>query len=213
MKSDRKANAYPMSAKSGSRMGRPRHDAKSRRDVILDAALDLLIAQGFGATTMNDVAVSAGASKTTLYKLFPDKEALFTAALTREVQRRRVRIMTALDQPDLAAALAATAQAMIDALDEEAVELFRLAISEAGRYPDLGQSFYVELVQTVAAPIGKLLEKHLGLSTNDALSCALQFVGAIKEPLFYPRLMSVPVSRDVTSVIESAVRMVLDLDE
>lgn len=210
MKIDGKANEFSASAKPDSRMGRPPKGATSRRDVILDVALPLLIARGLGGITMNDVAVSAGASKTTLYKLFPNTGALFTAALARQVERRRGTIMTALEAPDLAKALSSIAYAMLDALDDEAVELFRLVISEAGRRPELGQTFYIELVETVAKPIGKLLEKHLCVSPQTALSLALQFVGAIKEPLFYPRLMSVPVSKDSASIVERAVDMVLD---
>lgn len=158
---------------------------------------------------MGEVAARAGASKATLYKLFADTEALFQAALVREVERRRAAIAGALTEPNLAEALTAAAHAMLVALDDRAVELFRLVIAESGRQPTLGQGFYAELVETAARPIGLRLERDLGCDTEVAHLTALQFVGAIKEPLFYPRLMGVKAQADATRLIERAVRMVL----
>ena len=158
---------------------------------------------------MGEVADRAGASKATLYKLFADMEALFAAAMTREVERRRAGISHALTAPTTARALDAAARAMLVALDERAVELFRLAIAEAGRHPELGRGFHRELVETAARPIGERLARDLDLDADRAHGLALQFVGAIKEPLFYPRLMGASVVGSPDAVVELAVRMVL----
>lgn len=161
---------------------------------------------------MGEVAARAGASKATLYKSFADTETLFRAALAREVERRRGAIAGNLAEPDLAGALAAAGHAMQDALDDRALELFRLVIAEAGRHPAIGRAFYEELVEAAARPIAGRRERDLGRDAPAARVLALQFVGAIKEPLFYPRLMGMTIRAEPAPAIERAVRMVLAAD-
>ncbi len=53
------------------------------RDRILDAALELVGADGLTALSMDDLATEAEVSRATLYRLFPGKAALFTSLLHR----------------------------------------------------------------------------------------------------------------------------------
>ena len=62
-----------------------RRRAQDRPDEILDAALSLFTAKGFGATKVEDVAAAAGLSKGTVYLYFPSKEALLEALVRRAV--------------------------------------------------------------------------------------------------------------------------------
>lgn len=48
-----------------------------KRQAILDAASELFLAHGYGATTLDAVAAAAGVSKLTVYSHFGDKEGLF----------------------------------------------------------------------------------------------------------------------------------------
>jgi AcrR family transcriptional regulator len=50
---------------------------------ILDSAFTIFGEQGFMATTIKDIAAGAGISSGSIYTYFPDKEALFCAAVTR----------------------------------------------------------------------------------------------------------------------------------
>jgi AcrR family transcriptional regulator len=50
---------------------------------ILDSAFIVFGEQGFAATTINDIAAGAGISSGSIYTYFPDKEAVFRAAVTR----------------------------------------------------------------------------------------------------------------------------------
>lgn len=194
-------------AREGRAMGRPRSGARPRREAILDAALAAFVARGVNAATMGEVAAGAGASKTTLYRLFPDMGALFAAVLAREVKQRRGAIATALRADDLEDALRGAAHAMLDALDGDAVELFCLVIAEAGRRPEVARGFYDSLVASAAQPVAKRLASSFGEPIEEARLMALQFVGAIKEPLFYPRLMGVTPAVDRNQVVERAIAM------
>ncbi len=51
---------------------------------LLDAARDSVMAVGFRRTTLTDVARRAGVSRMTVYRRFPDVEALLQALMTRE---------------------------------------------------------------------------------------------------------------------------------
>lgn len=188
-------------------MGRPPRGARPRREAILDAALAAFVARGVNATTMGEVAAGAGASKTTLYRLFPDIDHLFVAVLAREVERRRGPVAAALEAADLEDALRGAAHAMLDALDAGAVELFRLAIAEAGRRPQVARGFYDSLVASAAHPVAVRLSAGLRLPAREAHLSALQFVGAVKEPLFYPRLMGIAPTADRAAVVEQAIAM------
>ncbi|MDX6503355.1 MAG: hypothetical protein QOE29_480 [Gaiellaceae bacterium] len=64
------------------RRGRPR--SEKAREAILDAAAELLLAQGLGAVSMDAVAERAGVSKATIYRWWPTKETLALDALYHE---------------------------------------------------------------------------------------------------------------------------------
>jgi AcrR family transcriptional regulator len=64
------------------RRGRPR--SESARKAILEAAAELLLAQGLESVTMDEVAERAGVSKATIYRWWPTKETLALEALHHE---------------------------------------------------------------------------------------------------------------------------------
>lgn len=55
--------------------------ADDRRDEVDAVAVEVFSERGFHATTTTEVAQAAGISQSYLYKLYPDKTALFIAAL------------------------------------------------------------------------------------------------------------------------------------
>src|SRR5919108_5984482 len=56
----------------------PRHE---RRRQLLDAALEVFVAQGYHAAAMDEIAERAGVSKPVLYQHFPGKLELYLALL------------------------------------------------------------------------------------------------------------------------------------
>ena len=65
--------------------GRPRDLGKGL--AILDAGWMLFLEHGVEATSIAAIAAKAGVSKVTLYSHYPDKAALFEAAVLREMER------------------------------------------------------------------------------------------------------------------------------
>ena len=64
-------------------MPHPRLTRTERRRLIEDAATELFARQGYAATTMDDIARSAGVTKPMLYRHFESKRELCTALLER----------------------------------------------------------------------------------------------------------------------------------
>src|SRR5262245_976503 len=62
-------------------MGRPR--SARAHDQVLDAALRLFAERGIDATSMDLIAEASGVSKATIYKHWPDKDALCLEAMAR----------------------------------------------------------------------------------------------------------------------------------
>jgi AcrR family transcriptional regulator len=58
-----------------------------RRPLVLDAAHDLFLSNGFDGTSMDAIAAAAGVSKPVVYDCFASKDELFTAMLDREEER------------------------------------------------------------------------------------------------------------------------------
>src|SRR4051812_4822969 len=63
------------------RAGRLTARGSATRERILQAAADLMRANGVAATTLDEVRVASGTSKSQLYRHFPDKEALVQAVI------------------------------------------------------------------------------------------------------------------------------------
>lgn len=54
--------------------------ARSQRERLLEATMEVVAEKGYGPTTVADLTKRAGISRTTFYELFEDKEACFLAA-------------------------------------------------------------------------------------------------------------------------------------
>ena len=117
--------------------GRPTAAERAlRRERILDAAVTLFAARGFGATSLDEVAAAAGVTKRTLYVDVGDKAALFAAAVEREHDRIRAVATDAGSLADVATEL------VFVLLSDPAVALHRSVIAEAPRFPELAHAFY-----------------------------------------------------------------------
>ena len=67
--------------------------AVSKRDQLVDAALELFYRNGFNATGIDKIIAEAGVAKMTLYKHFKSKEELIQAALRRRDEKIQVWLM------------------------------------------------------------------------------------------------------------------------
>jgi AcrR family transcriptional regulator len=73
------------------------------RDAILDTTVALVQEQGVLSVTMSQIAEQAGIGRATLYKYFPDVEAILQAWHEREIARHLDQLSAIRDRPGRAA--------------------------------------------------------------------------------------------------------------
>lgn len=124
------------------RVGRPRRDEAANTSLrILDAAAQLFAAQGFAATSVEQVATACGAGKDTIYRRYASKRELFSAVVERTRQQVLKRLedeIEALPQQDHALLrLKHVAFWFLQVnLDPELIAFRRIAMSEAALLAD-----------------------------------------------------------------------------
>jgi AcrR family transcriptional regulator len=74
----------------------PRLPGPQRAEQLLDAALDIALARGFHAVTIDGVARAAGVTRPVVYGLYVDRSALLAALLARAEQRALSQLSAAL---------------------------------------------------------------------------------------------------------------------
>lgn len=118
-----------------------------KRNEILDAATSLFLRNGYLGTSMDEIAGLARVSKQTVYKHFADKERLFAAIVAAAVDAAGNPVLEEVDalaeSDDLAADLTAFARGQLGrVMQPRLMQLRRLVIGEANRFPELGRGFY-----------------------------------------------------------------------
>jgi AcrR family transcriptional regulator len=122
------------------RYGRPPKElAGEVEERILDAAREVFLNHGFGGASIDEIAAVARSAKTTIYARFPNKRALFTAVITRDIVARISQFKTEVPTgATIEERFESAGTALLRwALVIERFRLMRLAIAEAHRFPDL----------------------------------------------------------------------------
>ena len=118
-----------------------------KRRAILEAGTEVFLQNGYRGASMDEIAALAGVSKQTVYKHFSDKEALFTEIVIGAVDAVagpvHDEVLRLEDSGDVEADLRGLARRLLGrVMQPRILRLRRLVIGEAGRFPDLGRTFY-----------------------------------------------------------------------
>ncbi|MFE8701518.1 TetR/AcrR family transcriptional regulator [Cytobacillus sp. FJAT-54145] len=91
-----------MKEKKKRSLGRPRLSEKSKptNEVILHAAIQLFLSEGFKNVSLDDVAKRCNVTKATIYYYFESKAALFTEAMTHLMTQIREYMLQMLLEPE-----------------------------------------------------------------------------------------------------------------
>lgn len=170
-------------ARPASLGGRPsRAQSEKLGERILDAATSLLLAHGYGATSIEEIARRARVSKRTFYHRFEDKAALFGAVVHRIIERMRPRADVPLvEGADLPAILRRLADLILQAaLSPQAIALHRLIVAESARFPKLAAVANENgAVEEATGLIAGLLEREAragSIALRDPAFAARQFL-------------------------------------
>ena len=189
-----------------------RGDAKRR--AVVQAATRAFVSQGYEATSMDAIAADAGVSKRTVYNHFPGKRDLFRAVVAGLYEGLNVAESDRLppDQPPETVLPAFTRELLTHMRRPEVKGLLRLVIAEHQRFPDLAEDYLKEGKSRAVA----LLETYIAsqhargrLNAPNPATVASQYLGGIKEVMFWPTMLGLPVTADDETVIADAVEQLM----
>ena len=154
-----------------------------KRKEILDAATTAFLRNGYLGTSMDEIAALAAVSKQTVYKHFADKERLFSEIVVATVNEAgeptHQEVLDLRDSGDVEADLGDLARRLLArVMQPRLLQLRRVVIGEAGRFPELGRTFY-ELgpgrTMAALADAFESLAEHGQLELDDPALAAAHF--------------------------------------
>jgi AcrR family transcriptional regulator len=157
-------------------MGRPR-SARAHGDVI-EAAMELIARRGIDATSMDAIAEASGVSKATIYRHWPDKDALCLEVLVH--LHGDVRPPTASSGNVRADIIALLDNRPLPQHSELQIRIMPHLVAYAARNPVFARAWRERVFEPPRAQLSRLLERavsegHLspGLDTNLAIALLL----------------------------------------
>ena len=168
-----------------------------KRRQVLDAAETLFLGQGYGAVSMDGVARTAGVSKATLYAYFASKDALFaTIVAERGLSHVLDEFGYPADDMEIGAALRTIGDRVLRfMLRDRTLRLYRIAVAESERFPELGRAFYENGPQRTSARFQAWLAQRHALGSvdvTDAHVAAQHFMAMLRGGLFLRATLGAP---------------------
>ena len=145
------------------RRGRGRPQARcdeETRAIIFEAARHEFAASGYAATCIDGVARRAGISTRTLYRLIPNKAALFEAMITARIDTfASVVRLRACDGSDIERALREALIACGELiLAGDVISLQRVIIGDSEKFPEIAETFYHKAIRRTEHTLASWLQ-------------------------------------------------------
>lgn len=152
----------------------------SKREQILQGAMQVFLHQGYANTSMDRVAAAAGVSKQTIYSHFQDKEGLFIALIERATIRSLKLEFQHVFQGEPTTVLRRLAEKFLAKMDDlDYIAFLRLVIAESGRFPELAQLYTRTVIQYGYRSLGAYFETRPELKISDPEATARIFFGSL----------------------------------
>lgn len=189
-----------------------------KEESILSAAKDAFMELGYAATSMDLVAQRAHASKTTLYKRFPSKEALFSACIAAECKARgTIFPVSALSDLPVDKALEGIGIRLLDLLwSPEAIRMEQIIAGEAARFPEVANLFFEAGPKRVCETVTEYFELARAsgkLAVAKPHFAAEQFLASLKSSRYSEMIFghgSRPTKKERDAFVVEAVALFLD---
>ncbi len=185
-----------------------------KASAIVEAARKTFLARGFDGASMDQIALTAGVSKRTVYNRFRSKEELFGAAI-EETCKTLVPVNVDVIEASLPPKefiRQLSRQFVEGILEPEAISLRRIAAFEAERTPEIGQSYLAHgpawMVDHCAPILERMAAKGI-LTVSDPKAALWQLGALITEPLYTKTLMGA-APEDLNAAIDAQVNSGLD---
>jgi TetR/AcrR family transcriptional regulator, mexJK operon transcriptional repressor len=174
-----------------------RKRSEATRKIILVAAKDLFLSQGYVATTVEAIADRANITKRTIYGYYPDKRALFKGVIEQSVGdpwEFHIPLEAIGTVEGVRNALFAIGQGVNEIMTHpDYVQLLRVTITEIPMQPDLSILFERGVTRRAYRTTTGLLtfaDTHGIVSLIDCEAAARQFVGGFVLQVFLDGLLN-----------------------
>lgn len=190
-----------------------------KRQAIIDAASDAFLDNGFQNTSMETISSKAGVAKQTLYNYFGNKDALFIAVVDQKCDYGDNSTMRSADlkSENVEEVLHKYARSKLaDLVSAENTAMFRMMISEAIRFPNLGKMFFnagLEKDRLLLVDFFTLQNEAGNLVIDDPEQAALFFQGALNA-YFRPKFImtdETPSKETIQKYIDYCIKQFLTL--
>lgn len=194
-------------------------DQVPARRRILDAAFAAFMENGFAETSTLEIATRARVSKRELYALVGSKQEMLAACIAERAQRLRMpaELPESFDRETLSRTLLTFgAQLLREVSDPTVIAVFRLAIAEAARAPEVARALNTMGVETSKVALREIITRaqSAGLLGGDATEMAEQFLGLLWGNLMTRLLLRVaerPSPHEIARRAQAATAALLQL--
>ena len=175
--------------------------AAARRKAFVDAARELLFANGYSGTTMSSIASKVGGSKTTLWTYFPSKEELFAAVVDDIVGEygTALHVDLPVDEPVVDVLTRFGNVLMAALVTTPLLSLFRLVVGEAERFPHLAETFYDRGPRRGKARAATWVAAKMArgeLRQGDPMQVVRHFAGLCQSGIYQHAVLGLPEGRE-----------------
>ena len=192
----------------------------SVRQRILGAAMETFLEYGFAAATTLEIATRAKVSKRELYAVVGNKQEMLAACIAG--RGRRMRLQEGFPSPTDTASLQSALQQygttlLRELTDPRVLAVFRLAISESKRSPDVARSLESQGREPAREALGSLLQsaRDSGLLVDgDLKSMMSRYLGLLWGDLHVWVLLGIappPDAKEISHRAEEAARLFLSI--
>ncbi|WP_247254210.1 TetR/AcrR family transcriptional regulator [Pseudomonas moorei] len=143
-----------------------------KRELIVSAALQIFLENGYAESSVNRIAAEAGVSIKTLYRHFESKDDLFSAVMhaacesagdesttTHQLLSGQPNLPSWFNEAPVIALPIAGAEYLQHVLSEKQLALYRVVTRDAHRFPELGRRYQEEVTGKRDAVFASYLDK------------------------------------------------------
>jgi len=208
-----------MATRSRAKQRREGADETPVRQRILDAAFSAFMEGGYAETSTLEIATRAHVSKRALYVLVGNKQEMLVACIRERAKRLQVPadLPEPRDRKSLARALATFGtQLLRETSDPIVIAVFRLAIAEAVRAPEVARALDSIGGETSRAALREIMTRaqSSGLLNGHPAEMAEHFAGLLWGNLMVRLLLRIadrPTPREITRRARDATAAFLQL--
>jgi AcrR family transcriptional regulator len=192
---------------------------KPPRERILRAAMQSFMELGYADTSTLDIATQAQVSKRELYALVGNKQAMLTACIADRARRMQLStdLPPARNREELAALLAGLGATILrEVCDPAVIGVFRLAIAEAQRAPEVARTLETarQSVRTAVRSVVVQAQAAGLIGPGDPVEAGGQFLALLWGDLMMNvllRIREAPGQREMDRRAQSAAAELLRL--